>query len=102
MTRRITVTSAKLWLYPGESANWHFLTIPKNIGEKIKEKYRPLTKGFGSLPVEVTIGKTTWKTSIFPDRRTGTYFLPIKAKVRKQEDLYVDDEVTFTFSISTG
>lgn len=101
MKQTYQVTS-KLWLYPGESANWHFLTVPKDVSTDLKEKYRPFLKGFGSLPVEVTIGETTWKTSIFPDRRTGTYFLPVKAKVRKREDLLVDDEVEFSFRISTG
>lgn len=92
---------AKLWLYPGESANWHFITVPKELAVVIKKKYGALAKGFGSLPVNVTIGKSEWKTSIFPDSRAGTYFLPIKAKIRKQEDLYVDDVASVSFAIST-
>lgn len=92
---------AKLWLYPGESANWHFLTVPKELAVMIKKKYAGLAKGFGSLPVNVVIGESKWKTSIFPDSKAGTYFLPIKAKIRKQEDLYVDDEVKVSLTIST-
>ncbi len=93
--------SAKLWLYPGENANWHFLTVPKELALKIKKKYGALAKGFGSLPVKVTIGDSTWKTSIFPDSRAGTYFLPVKAKIRKDEDLYVEDTAKVSLSIST-
>lgn len=91
--------SAKLWLYPGASANWHFLTVPKDVSTDIKEQTKGLRKGFGSVPVEVTIGKTTWQTSIFPDSKSGTFLLPIKAKVRRDEDLYADEPVTFSFSL---
>ncbi len=91
--------SSKLWLYPGESANWHFLTVPKESSQEIKEKYGKKVRGFGSLPVKVTIGKTSWNTSIFPDSRSGTYLLPIKAKVRKAEDLFADDNVTFSITL---
>lgn len=92
---------AKLWLYPGDKASWHFITVPKELALVVKKKYGALAKGFGSLPVNVAIGKSKWKTSIFPDSRAGTYFLPIKAKIRKQEDLYVDDVASVSFTIST-
>jgi len=83
----------KVWLYPGETANWHFVTIAKKYGQEIKETVGKNRRGFGSIPVEVTIGKTTWNTSIFPDRHAGSYILPLKAKVRKQEDIEVGDQI---------
>ena len=93
--------SAKVWLYPGDTANWHFVTVPKPVGHAMKEKYRGLTKGFGSLPVVVTIGNTTWNTSVFPDKFSGSYLLPLKASVRKREAIYVEDVVTVSFQVST-
>ncbi len=90
----------KLWLYPGDTA-WHFLTIPKKESAIIKESFKAVTRGWGSLPVEVTIHKTTWKTSIFPDKRSGTYLLPVKAAVRRAEDLYLDDVVTYRVTIAS-
>lgn len=89
----------KVWLYPGESANWHFFTIPKKESSELKEAYKGLTKGWGSLPVEVTIGRTTWKTSIFPDSKSGTFILPIKAMVRKKEEVYEGDACTVSFVV---
>lgn len=86
--------SGKIWLYPGESANWHFFTIPKQESRELTEMYAGLTKGWGSLPVEVSIGKTTWKTSIFPESKSGTFMLPIKALVRKREEVYEGDSCT--------
>jgi hypothetical protein len=91
--------SGKIWLYPGESANWHFFTIPKKESGEIKTAYTGLTRGWGSLPVSVTIGKTNWETSIFPDSKSGTYILPLKAVVRKKEHLYEGDTCTVSIEI---
>jgi hypothetical protein len=91
--------AGKVWLYPGELANWHFFTIPKKESSELREAYKGLTKGWGSLPVEVTIGKTTWTTSIFPDSKSGTFILPIKAMVRKKEEVYEGDACTISFVV---
>jgi hypothetical protein len=89
----------KVFLYPGEAANWHFVPVTKKIGQEIKEKYGTLAKGFGSLPVTVTIGQTTWQTSIFPDKYSGSYILPLKAQVRKKEDIEAGEKVIYTLSL---
>lgn len=86
--------TAKIWLYPGENANWHFVTLPKAIGQEIKQKHSSSAKGFGSLPVTVTTGKTIWETSIFPDKYSGSYLLPLKAAVRHAEDIFVDEVIS--------
>ncbi len=100
-TKKTSYTvKGKVWLYPGESANWHFFTIPKSETFELKERYAGLTKGWGSLPVEVTIGNTTWKTSIFPDKKSGTFLLPIKAAVRKKEEVYEGDMCTVYFVVT--
>ncbi|MDP3696445.1 MAG: DUF1905 domain-containing protein [Candidatus Taylorbacteria bacterium] len=54
---------------------------------------------FLTLPVRVTIGKTSWKTSIFPDKKAGAYLLPLKNEVRKKEKIVKDDMVTFEVEI---
>jgi hypothetical protein len=90
---------ARLWLYPSEAAAWHFVTIPKAQAETIKATYGKMAKGWGSLPVEVSIGKTVWQTSIFPDRQAGTYLLPVKAAVRTREGLYEGDMVSLSVSV---
>ena len=63
--------------------------MPKDLSEEIKEISEGLTNGFGSLKVEATIGKTVWRTSIFPDSRSGQFDLPLKAAVRKANALEV-------------
>ncbi len=89
---------SKVWLYPGMTG-WHFVSINKKKTELIKKEHGSNARGFGSLPVTVTIGKTFWNTSIFPDRRSGTYLLPLKAQVRKKEDIYADDTISFSIAI---
>ncbi len=89
----------KVWIYPGEFANWHFVTLTKKVGQEIKETHGKNARGFGSLPVQVTIGQTTWKTSIFPDKRAGSYLLPLKAQVRKKEDIEAGEPVAFEIAI---
>lgn len=89
----------KVFLYPGESANWHFVPVTKKIGQEIKEKFGKSARGFGSLPVEVTISRTTWHTSIFPDKYSGSYILPLKAQVRKKENIIVGEKVKFKIEL---
>lgn len=88
----------KAWLWPGEAATWHFVYVDKKVSDAIK-KTMPPRRGFGSVRVRVTIGKTIWETSIFPDKRSGTYLLPLKAKVRSAEGVAAGDTVSFTLSL---
>lgn len=93
-TKTTYALKSKILVYPGMGA-WRFLVLPKKESTEIKMNFGMHAKGWGSLPVAVTVGKTTWDTSIFPDKKSGTYLLPLKAKVRKVEDIYDDDTVAF-------
>jgi hypothetical protein len=83
---------AKLWLYQGTAA-WHFITVPKKESGILKESKAKIKRGWGSIPIKVTIGKTSWKTSVFPDKKSSYYLLPIKKEVRIKEDLYADETI---------
>lgn len=89
---------SEVWLYPG-MAGWHFLSIPKKDGEDIKKRFGKKQRGWGSLPVVVTLGKTSWNTSIFPDKQSGSYLLPLKALIRKKEGVFSGDKVSFSIEI---
>ncbi len=99
-TKKLYKIKAKVWLYPGESGNWHFISVPKKESAEIKKSFGSRARGFGSLRVSATIGTTTWTTSIFPDSKSGTYILPLKALVRRKEGLYEGDSVAFSFAIT--
>ena len=49
--------------------------------------------------MRVTVGGSTWTTSIFPDSARGRYVLPIKRAVRKAEDFDVGDIATVTVEL---
>lgn len=89
----------KLSLFEGEKVSWHFILLPKGLSRDLRKFFAGMTGGFGSLPVEVKVGKTIWKTSIFPESKDGAFMLPVKAEVRKKENLKAGDMVSFTLSI---
>lgn len=82
-------------------AGWHFVTLPRKQSDAIKKMFGAIRRGWGSLPVAATIGKTRWETSIFPDRKTGAYLLPLKVDVRKKEGVAAGDMITFLLEIRT-
>ena len=98
MEKPIYKMRAKVWLYQG-MAGWHFVTLPIKQSNKIKELFGGMAGGWGSLPVIVTIGKTSWKTSIFPDKKSSGYLLPLKAEVRRKEEILIGDIIKFLLEI---
>jgi hypothetical protein len=58
-----------------------------------------MRRGWGSLRVTATIGKTSWKTSIFPDRESDSYLLPLRSDVRKKEGIQEGNLVSLSVEI---
>ena len=77
--------SAPLWQYPGEGS-WYFVAVPEDISDDITDLTAGRRKGFGSVRVSVTVGGSTWQTSLFPSK-SGNYLLPVKKPVRLAEAL---------------
>jgi len=72
-------------------APWFFVTMPAKQSRDLKEISGLLTYGWGVIPVHVRIGKTEFTTSLFP--KDGRYLVPIKASVRKAENLEKGDKI---------
>ncbi|WP_066289194.1 DUF1905 domain-containing protein [Arthrobacter sp. B6] len=83
---------AELWHYPGE-AGWHFLTLPAEVADDLREEAAAVRKGFGSVKVTAEISGHTWQTSVFPDSKSGSYLLPVKKAVRTAARISAGDEV---------
>jgi hypothetical protein len=83
---------ASPWLWEGEAA-WHFVTLPGEISDDIKARQVGGRRGFGSVRVSVTVGATTWQTSVFPSKEIGAYILPLKKAVRVSESLTTNKAV---------
>ena len=88
--------STELWLHSG--GRWVMLTVPEDESDEIHD-IAPNPGGFGSVRVEVQIGESRWKTSVFPSSKTGCFVLPIKKPVRKAEAIDVGDEVDVALTI---
>jgi hypothetical protein len=87
---------AELWA--SESVGtWVFLTLPPEVSDDVRLLSGPPT-GFGSVRVEVTLGTSTWRTSVFPDKARG-YVLPVKSAVRRREDLELGDRVAVSLGL---
>lgn len=99
MSKNIFTLKGEVWLYPSDVASWHFVSLPKKESADIKAAYGDQSPGWGSLPVSVTLGTSTWKTSIFPDKHSGGYLLPLKATVRAKEHVRQGDIITFTLQV---
>jgi hypothetical protein len=89
---------AEVWLYPGE-AGWHFLTLPVEVAEEIREESAVFRKGFGSVKVTAEAGGHSWQTSLFPDAHSGSYLLPVKKSVRAAAHLAAGDEVEVRLTV---
>jgi hypothetical protein len=100
VTKELFKIKAKVWIYSHNQGSWHFVSIPKRVSEDISERFESAKRGFGSIKVTVTIKDISWQTSIFPDsKKSGTYFLPLKADVRKKANISEGDTISFTVEI---
>lgn len=88
--------TAQLRLRKNGTSPWsrHFITIPKDISDQIKEIASSVPrKGRWSVRVEVRVGFLTRETSIFPDKKSNSYLLAIKADIRKQLHIKAEDTI---------
>ena len=88
--------SDKIWYWRGP-APWFFVTVPAKQSLELKAILGFVTYGWGMIPAKVRIGKTEWQTSLFP--KDGRYIVPIKARVRKAENLEEGDDVTVQLEV---
>jgi hypothetical protein len=85
--------TAELWRYTGAAA-WYFVTLPHDVTDDIDEIIGDEHHGFGAVRVEVTVGASTWRTSIFPDNASASFVLPVKKAIRVAEGLDDGSPVT--------
>jgi hypothetical protein len=74
-----------LWRW--RDGSWHFVTVPQDVSDEVDQVVGDATGGFGSVRVEVTVGTTVWRTSLFPSTEQAAYVLPVKKAVRRAEGL---------------
>jgi hypothetical protein len=85
--------TAPLETWTSENGSWHMLVIPAKHSGQIRAHAFGTPRGFRSVRVEASIEGVVWRTSVFPTR-SGGYFLPVKADVRRRAEIAGGDEVT--------
>ncbi|HXF84047.1 MAG TPA: DUF1905 domain-containing protein [Anaerolineales bacterium] len=88
--------SGKIFHWRGP-APYLFVAVPPEQSGEIRAISRLVTYGWGVIPVRVQIGKTEWKTSLFP--KDGRYLVPIRMNVQKAENLKEGDTVKIRLEI---
>lgn len=78
-------------------APWFFVAVPELQSRDLKSISNLVTYGWGVIPVHVRIGRTEFETSLFP--KDGLYLVPIKASVRKAENLAEGDEISLQLEV---
>jgi hypothetical protein len=87
--------NSKPWKYTGP-ASWTFISLPEAFSREIRDNLRNEEEGWGRLKATVKIGNTEWKTAIWFDTKTNTYLLPLKAAIRKTENIEIDKDLAVT------
>lgn len=85
---------AELWVWEARASTYTFVSLPPDVADEILDVTGRFAGGFGSVRVEVTVGRTVWRTSIFPSNSDKTYVLPIKKAVRQAEGLKIGGTAT--------
>lgn len=85
---------AELWVWAARPREvWTFVSVPGDASAEIAELAETMPRaGFGAVRVQATVGRTSWRTSVFPGA-DGLYSLPIKAAVRRKEHLEIGGPV---------
>lgn len=85
-----------IWVWRGP-APWYFVTVPAEPSRELNALSAFVTYGWGMIPVRVQIGKTRWKTSLWP--KDERYIVPLKASVRKAEHLEEGEQVSVLLEV---
>jgi Domain of unknown function (DUF1905) len=98
------IFAAELWLWDARRHDaWTFVTVPPELSDDIRARYGGGSgRGFGAVKVQVTIGATTWRTSVFPGGGGAPYALPVKKAVLRSEGLEAGDGVTVALRVLDG
>ena len=89
--------SGEVWHWRGP-APFHFVTVPEAESAELEDVSPLVSYGWGCIPVSARIGRTNWTTSLFP--KDGGYIVPVKAAVRRAEQVALGDVVTIRLDVA--
>ncbi len=72
---------------------WTIVSLPKAISVEIRDSFKCLEQGWGRMKVTASVGSSEWQTAIWFDTKLGAYLLPLKAEIRKKENIVLNTDV---------
>jgi hypothetical protein len=84
-----------IWYWRGP-APYHYVTVPERVRDGLRE-WAFISYGWGMIPVTVRLGASQWATSLWP--KDGGYIVPLRAQVRRREQVELGDTVTVGLTI---
>ncbi|CAN5524866.1 DUF1905 domain-containing protein [soil metagenome] len=90
------IFTGEVWFWKGP-APFYFVTVPEDESREIKSMEKMVTYGWGMIPATVTVGKTEFKTALWP--KDDRYIVPLKVAIRKAENISEHDKIQITLDI---
>lgn len=90
---------SKIWVWRESGPRaWYFITVPAEPSRQLRALSSELSAGWGMIRgIEAQLGNTKWKTGLSP--QDDLYMMPIKAAVRKAENLSEGDTVKIRITV---
>lgn len=102
MSEPIGPFEAELWAWEGP-ASWVFLSLPPEFAEPVKLAQFLASagpkRGWKLVRVVAEVADLRWETSLFPDKQSGSYILPVKAAVRRKLGVSAGDRLSLTLHL---
>ncbi|KQW29134.1 hypothetical protein ASE36_11745 [Rhizobium sp. Root274] len=76
---------------------WHGVFLPTEAASEAR--FFGQANALGAIAVRAQIGASEVKTSLFPDKRRDSFLLPLKATLRRAENITEGDRITVTLLI---
>jgi hypothetical protein len=101
MTTHPLSFSGTVWEFFSEkvSGGWFLVSLPPDVGEEIAFLTAENRRPFGSVKVQLTLGGSTWKSSLFRDSKIDSYVMLLRKDVREAEGIGAGDTVTVTVKL---
>lgn len=77
-------------------APFYFVAVPEEHAADLEAVSRDVTYGWGMIPVRGRVGRTEFRTSLWP--RQGGYVVPLKGAVRAAEG--IEDGATIEVALA--
>ncbi len=75
------------------------MTLPSSASKEVRSLFDKVAGPWGAIPILAQIGVTRWKTSIFPEKNSTKFVLPLKVEVRKREKIIVGRKICASITI---